>query len=439
MNAVARILLMVNLAFVLALSVSMVALLQQGRDDVVREQQAMRPVVEALIESGKTREILELVGGSLRHIRLKEEGGWSEQAHSPSPSSSVSPDDSHPPAWFVDWLDHPRGYSLSLTESGGRSLTLIADDSDEIAEVWDSATQLFWLFLGSALVCNLGIFWGVRAGVQPLGQILAALEQVRQGDYQTRLGHYGIPEVNAIASHFNDMATELERAEQANRHLTRTLMQVQEQERAALARELHDDLGQQVTGIRAQGYLIPYQQQQPEQLAHISEQIVAASDAIDQGFRRIIHNLYPVQLEQVGLRASLTDMLSELEVRTGIVCHLQDDGQEWPPWSLEAATHIYRLLQEALNNAVRHSGADRIRVDLLNTSDGYRLTITDNGQGLVSDSQSGFGIRSMQERCYALGGSLVLDNHQDGGMTVQVNLPRLPVMGGTVVEHTLGV
>lgn len=434
MNAVARILLMVNLAFLLALSVSMIALLQQGREDVVREQQAMRPVVEALIESGKTREILELVGGSLRHIRLQEEGALPEQA-----ASSSSLDDSPPPAWFVDWLDHPRGYSLSLTESGGRSLTLIADDSDEIAEVWDSATQLFWLFLGSALVCNLGIFWGVRAGVQPLGQILAALEQVRQGDYQTRLGHYGIPEVNAIASHFNEMATELERAEQANRHLTRTLMQVQEQERAALARELHDDLGQQVTGIRAQGYLIPYQQQQPEQLAHISEQIVAASDAIDQGFRRIIHNLYPVQLEQLGLRAALTDMLTELEMRTGIVCQLQDEDQEWPPWSLEAATHIYRLLQEALNNAAKHSGADRIRVDLLKTADGYRLTITDNGQGLAPDSHSGFGIRSMQERCYALGGSLILDNHREGGMTVQVNLPHLPVMGGTVVEHTLGV
>lgn len=420
MNAVARILLMINLAFLLALSVSMIALLQQGREDVVREQQAMRPVVEALIESGKTREILELMGSSLRHVRLQEEGRDFE----PLPSVVLSTvDDSDPPSWFVDWLDHPRGYSLSLTESGGRSLTLIADDSDEIAEVWDSATQLFWLYLVSALVCNLGIFWGVRAGVRPLGQILAALEQVRQGDYQIRLGRYGIPEVNAIACHFNEMATELERAEQENRHLTRTLMQVQERERAALARELHDDLGQQVTGIRAQGYLIPYQQQNPEQLAHISEQIVAASDAIDQGFRRIIHNLYPVQLEQLGLRAALTDMLSELEIRTGIVCQVQDDAQEWPPWTQETATQIYRLLQEALNNAARHSGATRITVSLLSLQDQYQLTITDNGHGISPDTDTGFGIRSMQERCYALGGDLMLENSDTGGVMVQVHLP----------------
>ena len=421
MNAVSRILLMINVAFAIALTVSMVALLEQGREDVLREQQAMRPVVEALIESGKTREILTLVGGSLRHMRLQENG-------QDIPASDLDGTETHdlPPGWFVQWLDHPdRGYSLSLTESGGRSLTLVPDDSDEIAEVWDSARQLFWLFIGSALVSNLAIFFGVRAGIRPLEQILAALEQVQHGDFQARLGRYGIPEVNAIASHFNDMASELEKSERENQYLTQTLMQVQEQERAALARELHDGLGQQVTGIRAQGYLIPYQQDNPDQLATISEQIVTACDAIDQGFRRIIHNLYPVQLEQLGLRAAVSDMMAGLEVRTGVACQIADNDCEWPEWSLDSATQIYRLLQEALNNAVRHADATHVVVTLKEVPLGYQISVEDNGQGFQTQTQTGFGIRSMKERCRALGGKLVVSPNTAGGVEVRACLPKL--------------
>lgn len=426
MNAVSRILLMINVAFTIALSVSMVALLEQGREDVLREQQAMRPVVEALLESGKTREILTLVGGSLRHMRLQE-NGQDIPAADPGGSEQADP----PPDWFVRWLDHPdRGYSLSLTESGGRSLTLMPDDSDEIAEVWDSARQLFWLFIGSALVSNLAIFFGVRAGIRPLEQILAALEQVQHGDFQARLGRYGIPEVNAIASHFNDMTSELEKSERENRHLTQTLMQVQEQERAALARELHDGLGQQVTGIRAQGYLIPYQQDNPEQLATISDQIVTACDAMDQGFRRIIHNLYPVQLEQLGLKAAVSDMMAGLEVRTGIACQIVDGGCDWPDWSLDSATQIYRLLQEALNNAVRHADATGVTVMLQATPAGYRLSVEDNGQGFQPQAQTGFGIRSMKERCRALGGKLDVQPNTTGGVAVRACLPELDTRKG---------
>ncbi len=447
MNAVVRILLMINAAFLIALSVSLYGLLEQGREDVIREQQAMRPVVEALIQSGKAQEILGLIGTSLRHVRVLE----SQAGHLDRKALH-----NQPPGWFVALLDHPdRGYSLSLTHSGnhGESVTLVPDDRDEIAEVWDSAQQLFWLFMGSAVLSNLAIFWGVQAGIRPLGHILLALGNVKNGEFKTRLGRYAIPEVNAIALHFNTMAVALEKAEHENRRLTQTLMAVQEQERASLARELHDDLGQQVTGIRAQGYLIVLQKDRPEQLDHISENIVTACDAIDQGFRRIIHNLYPVQLEQLGLKAAVMDMMQLLESRTGLHCYLHDEESTWPDWSLEDTTHIYRLLQEALNNTVRHADASRVDVSLTRSCGYIVMTVSDDGVGLPTDKTMnanvgiraevnagtglgfGLGLRSMSERCRVLGGKLVLSerdvhclgNNRQGsmrkGLCITVTLP----------------
>ncbi|MDO6682763.1 MULTISPECIES: sensor histidine kinase [unclassified Oceanobacter] len=408
MNVMTRILLMVNSAFALALLVSLATLLVQGRDDVLREQQAMKPVVEALIRSGQPQQILALVGSSLRHVRVA--GTYTER-----------PDEHSVPAWFEALFDHPgRGYQLALTDSHGQKVILMSDDRDEIEEVWHSSSWLFWLFCGCALVSNLAIYLGVRAGLRPLADVLAAFDQVQQGHLNARLGHYSLREANNLAWHFNAMTESLESARNENRYLTRTLMEIQEQERSALARELHDDLGQQLTGVRVHSCVLPFQLDKPAQLLETSECIQAGCDAINLGFRRIINNLYPVVLERLGLQSAVDELLRTTGQTTGLDCVLS--GDTWPGWNEEDAAQIYRLVQEAVNNAVRHAAADEIRVSLtLDSQKTVTLQIQDNGNG-ATEAVAGFGMRSMAERARLLGGTLTVDFAAEG-TKVSAHLP----------------
>ncbi|WP_369857656.1 ATP-binding protein [Candidatus Thalassolituus haligoni] len=408
MNVMTQILLMVNSTFALALVVSLATLLVQGREDVLREQQAMKPVVEALIQSGQAQQILALVGSSLRHVQV-------------AGNAVERPAGDSVPAWFESLFDHPgRGYQLALTDSNGKKVVLISDDRDEIEEVWHSSSWLFWLFCGCALISNLAIYLGVRAGLRPLADVLAAFDQVQQGHLHARLGRYSLREANDLASHFNEMTESLESARNENRFLTRTLMEIQEQERSALARELHDDLGQQLTGVRVHSCVLPFQLNKPEQLLETSERILLGCDAINMGFRRIINNLYPVVLERLGLQAAVEELLRSTGQTTGLQCVLS--GDHWPGWSEDDASQVYRLVQEAVNNAVRHAEATEVRISL--TTDGQQqvtLQVQDNGSA-SSDAIAGFGLRSMAERARLLGGTLTVD-FSPQGTRVTAELP----------------
>lgn len=427
MKAVYRILVMVNLAFLLALSLSLMVLLEQGRDDVIREQKAMVPVVEALLVAGLPRESWQQLGDSLRHVRLYRPG------ETPEPHAGVAPD------WFVGLFRHPSGVSqLALTASGGERLLLVADDSDEIGEVWDSSLQMAGVFLLAMLVSNLAIFWGVNRGIRPLALVNQALRAIETGEYGTRLKPSGVLEVDQLAGYVNDMATALQQAEADNRQLTRSLMRVQEQERAALARELHDDLGQYMTAIRTQAWLIPYQQHNPEQLRLLSEQVVNGCDAVQTGFRRIIHNLYPVVLEQLGLASAIEELAGQLSDTHGLDIELELD---LPVGMQESAVaHIYRLIQEALNNVIRHAHATRILVSIETDGGFLRLSIADNGRGVSGQLLPGVGLRSMKERCQLLGGQWQIHPSPlaSTGIEVSACLPLANIAGMENDENSAG-
>ncbi|WP_028292618.1 HAMP domain-containing sensor histidine kinase [Oceanobacter kriegii] len=419
MSVIARILLMVNGAFVLALAASLFGLLQQGREDVIREQQAMKPVVEALIQSGKPQELLDLVGSNLRHVRLLQ------HPHEPDFEEGS---ETRVPNWFEHLFDHPdRGYQLAFTGSRGERRILVPDDSDEISEVWESATGLFWLFIATAVLANLAIYWGVRLGLRPLADFVNALDQLERGELQTRLGGYALPEARQVAQHFNHMAMALEQARHENQQLAQRVMEIQETERAALARELHDDLGQQVTGMRAQAFVVPMISDDEERLQQTAQRLLDGCDAIQAGFRRMIHQLYPVVLEQLGFRAALDELLQGIEQAFDVRCVLLGECQQEPP--LEQSAHMYRLVQEAVHNAVRHGKAGHIEVVLTEKSDSRagasdqtlsNIAIIDDGEGQAR-IVPGFGIRSMQERARLLHAQLTIDSVVGTGTQVTLS------------------
>ena len=429
MNAVLRLNLIVSLMFVVALVVTVFAMLEQATKDINREVLTSVSFSHKLLTAASNDDELlnDMLSGHARHVSLDiiEPGEMLSKGPGSDSRNAREVSDEDVPDWFVGLIPgleelEEKQYFRYL--DNGKVLRLQADSSDEVEEVWESVQSIFMLFILSALLSNIAIYLGVRHGIKPVAHFLAALDEIQQGHFTARLKQYSIKEINELSNHFNMMAHALGQAEEDNKKLTHELMKIQETERAHLARELHDDLGQYLTGIKAQAYLVNQTANKPELVETVAQQISENCDAMQQSFRQLIRDLHPVILEQLGLKqaiAALVDNWSRSQnIKTSLsIC------DALPSFSDENSTHVYRIVQEALHNISRHSDADEVSI-FVDIDDGNLLMrIGDNGIGLSDDVKSGLGMRSMRERARCLGGTLDFIKSAEGGCCVCAVLP----------------
>lgn len=416
MRAVVRLNVLVAAAFMLALMLSLFGLMRQAKTDIQRELEAGMAVAGQLIEDVQHNpaRLPSLLAADLRHLKL-----YRLSAGMSPPPLRIE----EVPGWFARWIWPVSSPQIErrVFLPDGHTLVLIADPEDELEEVWESALQVFALFIGGALLSIGAITWGLSQGMRPFGQVLAALDQIQRGHFTARLQAYSVPEANRLASHFNRMAQALEQEQADNRRLTRELMALQEKERAYLARELHDDLGQYLTGISAQAYLIGQTANQPELVAKTAPRIVTDCEAMQKGFRRLIRSLHPVILEPLGLEESLRSLVEQWQQSCGTHCQLSI--RSLPLLSDETSTHLYRLLQEALNNVARHAQATRVVISIETRGQRLHVSVIDDGQGIPVGVRPGVGIRSMHERARYMDATLTLSSEQGSGLKLMLDLP----------------
>ena len=218
---------------------------------------------------------------------------------------------------------------------------------------------------------------------------------------------------------------ELDESKQRLRELAQHLQTSIEQERAAIAREIHDDVGGSLTALKFDLAWIARHTDSPEVLARTNSALETVTLAIDSS-KRIMHNLRPAILEQ-GLVAALQWLASRFERRTGIECaaRLPAIAAELPPGVPLVA---YRTAQEALTNVSKHAQASRVEIDLALAGGVLSLEISDNGRGLSSDDlvkARSFGIRGLHERAGTVGGWVELTSGA-GGTTMILSVPLNP-------------
>jgi PAS domain S-box-containing protein len=215
-----------------------------------------------------------------------------------------------------------------------------------------------------------------------------------------------------------------QREQQARMDFTRKLIAFQEAELRRIASELHDSLGQNLLLIKNRTQLA--QQADPaagglaEQLAGI---VRLAGDAIAE-VRQISHDLRPYQLDQLGLTRALRAMIDAAAEATQIVFEVKLEPVD-EAFSADNAIHLYRIVQESLNNILKHAGASRVRVLLERDLHEVRLQIEDDGRGLAQPEAgaAGFGLRNMAERVLILGGQLTLGPVGGKGLGLRVVIP----------------
>ncbi|MFJ2450108.1 histidine kinase [Pseudomonas protegens] len=416
MSALWRINLWVTAFFAVVTLACAALLLHQAVADVERELQSAEAVVEYLSDSAARNPagLQPHLTQSLRHVRV----------HWLAPDEAARmPEEAGLDAWLGRQLFSERRHSARKLDLGdGRRVLIAVDARDEIDEVWDSLQQLLSLCGLALLLSLLTIRWAVRRGMGLLDELLRALQQVSGGQLAVRLREAGLPEARQLAGHFNRMTATLEQTRADNAQLTQALLAVQERERTYLAQTLHDDLGQYLAGIRAQVCLLRMVADQPTVVEHTAQALELNCERLQQGFRALVQDLYPVVLQHLPLAEAFGLLVSQWQDSQGIDCQLRV-GADLPALPSASKTHLYRLLQEALTNVARHAGASQVRVRLQRSARGLRLLVRDNGRGARQPQRPGVGLHSMAERARSLGGELHILSRPGAGWALALNMP----------------
>ena len=220
--------------------------------------------------------------------------------------------------------------------------------------------------------------------------------------------------------------TERKRTELEIHALTARLITAQEEERARLARELHDDLSQQIAAVSmASGNLMQCIAPENTKVRIQSERIQEKLVQLAEDVRRLSHNLHPAVLEFSGLGAALKSYCSEFSELTGMTISFQSEGSfEGLPSSL--ALCLYRISQEALQNVLKHAQVRRAQLTVIRSADVVCLTISDKGVGvgtLNTSTLQGLGLVSIKERTRLVNGTLRIESHPNRGTTLNVTVP----------------
>lgn len=274
-------------------------------------------------------------------------------------------------------------------------------------------------------------------------EVLARVEsQVRLREFQTRLEqkvrertaslHDANLALEQQVSERTRAEVELKTAHQQMRDIASQLINAREQEKALIAREIHDELGSTFTalsfGLSWIGRQLP-EESSPVctkitgRIAELRQQVAQAADVA----RRIQTELRPTILDELELIEALQWQASQFSKRTGIPCIFSAPNEAIDCLSEEQNSALYRILQEALTNIGRHSGAGEASVTIVCDDQQFLLRIEDNGKGLPQNAQNkpgSYGLKGMLERAWAISGELRLESPESGGTRIEVQLTK---------------
>jgi two-component system sensor histidine kinase UhpB len=261
----------------------------------------------------------------------------------------------------------------------------------------------------------------LRRAFAPLGHLAKRMEMVdllRPGQRLRVLRH---DEVGRVVVAFNRM---LDRLEQERQESARRVLAAQEAERVGIARDLHDEVGQVLTGVLLQ--LNSIAETAPEHRADLDEARQSVRRALDE-VRRISSELRPEMLEHLGLVSALTELATTFARVAGIRVE-RDFATSLPKLAPEVELAVYRIAQESLTNIARHAEATRVRITLNSGHERVVLGVADDGRGFDGAPIEHGGIRSMRERALLVGGALAIKEAADGGVEIRLEVPATEVV-----------
>ena len=280
----------------------------------------------------------------------------------------------------------------------------------------DSLDKVLVLIGGLALLLVVNLLL-MRRAWQPLQRLIRLMQSVEPLKPGRRISvHGGGSEVEELTATFNRM---LDRLESERLDYGRRTLAAQEDERQRVARELHDEIGQTLTALMLQlGSTARHAPPEvKERLADATETARATVEAL----HRILRELRPEALDDLGLPSALATLADRVTERTGLPVSVQLDEQ-LPLLAPEEELVVYRVAQESLTNVIKHAQASHALLSLRRDRAGVSLCVRDDGQGMNGFSP-GNGIRGMRERAMLVGASLEIEPSAPNGVEVRLAIP----------------
>ena len=357
--------------------------------------------------------------GHLRHLCLSLVSAGDNSNECPAGDGADAP------AWFAAMTRPDALPDRRISVSAHEAIVILADPDDEIAEAWQDTRGLLALlvvFYGATIVI---VYRLLGRAIVPVQRIDAALARIEHGDYAIRLPTFVLPEFDGIAAQFNHMAETLAAARSENQRLRDHSLRIQEDERRSLARELHDELGQSLTAIRADAAgILARREKLPDGVPESAEAIAQVAAGIYDQTRLMMRRLRPPGLDELGLDAAIEEHVAGWQRSHADIELVYDGDEALSDVPAPVAIHVFRLVQEALTNALRHGQPRRIDVALGARANRLHVTVSDNGRGFdPAARRPGLGLSGMAERIELLAGQLQIDSRPGHGTRIHADIP----------------
>jgi two-component system, NarL family, sensor histidine kinase UhpB len=375
--------------------------------------------VEALVDSLQ----------NLRHVRV-----W---LGDPSPASTfpqAAKRESEAPRWFRALVNAPSEVAtipVTFNEHKSESIVIVADPSDEIDEAWAGARDHALVGATMALVALGATTFLLGRAVRPLEVARATLARLEGGDYAARADDDGPPEIRSLNAKINSLAETLGALHHKNNELVERVFDAHDQERRVIAHELHDEFGPHLFALRANAAVLARTVEDDLAARAAASAIEAQVEALQRQNRRILADLRPAALEELGLAEAIQALVAHwrrAEPKVAVALYIDPRVEDM---NERAGLMAYRFVQEATTNAFRHAGATRIDVSLRFENSvhdhsegdlamaGFVIRVADDGRGLQGETEGGMGLAGMRDRVQLLGGQVAIGSSSGGGVVVE--------------------
>jgi two-component system, NarL family, sensor histidine kinase UhpB len=446
----AQLLLVVVLIDLIAGVLAAVVTIVQARSSTRIEIAASMELAQLLVSEAVSLMQLEVPAGKfladlsaplrlVRHVRIVvKDAADTSLPLSTSAGGFNSAPDGRAPSWFATLIAPPvASRDVPVIVDGQRigTVEIVAEPSDEIAEAWSNTVALavVTLLVNVAVIAMLYILFG--RVLDPLTGVAHGLADLERRNYRVRLPRPSAQELASITERFNALAKALDAARTENEMLNRRLITAQDDERKRTALELHDEVGPSLFGLKAN-------------ISSIASAVAELSDAVRGRLterirdnlaivehlqainRSMLNRLRPMALGHVPLQDILSGLVHDRARQQPQTVFSFTAGELAFSYGDAIDLTLYRCVQESLTNVVRHARAGKVSVALGEASNDVcmhdtqlTLTVRDDGRGIETTAQAGFGIRGMHERVQALGGSCQMSSEPGAGTCVHILIP----------------
>jgi two-component system, NarL family, sensor histidine kinase UhpB len=391
----------------------------------VGERMARNAIDDAGLAADPDRQLRQLVADfdGDRHLRASWIGTTGAVIASSRLGKALDP----APEWLYRLLSgRAKTVRLSLPAAldDRGHIQIEADPHNEIAEAWDElelTLTILGIFCGLVLsLTSIALGYALR----PLEKLSAAFARVGEGDYGQRVAERGPLELTRLCRGFNRMLDRLSGMEGHNRRLQEQLAAVQEEERADLARDLHDEVGPLLFAVGVDSAMIKRlaEREGRADIVSRSAAIGEATEQMQKHIRAMLGRLRPGVLLDVGLRQAVDNLLAFWRARQPDIIFSVSLAVVPTGPSVEKAAYL--VIQEGLSNAIRHGRPNRIEIEVARNGHDIVVGVRDDGRGLGAiNHMPGHGLVGMDERIRALGGTLTVQDRIGGGVSILARLP----------------